>query len=166
MSIALAERDLRFLQDYGFSEKQAEGILSVTKSQVKELVEKSAQKQAEKIKEKMVTKEYLDLQAENIKKTLVIQVGGVVLSGLLLLGWYISHLDSKTRAYVDARFSAQDQRFDEQNRRFNERFDEQNRHFDERFDEQNRRFENIESDLKELKQEFKELKEVVQKAIK
>ena len=60
----------------------------------------------------MVTAEYLDLQAENIKKSLIIQTIGVVFSGMVLLGWFINYLDNKTRDYVNARFDSQDARFD------------------------------------------------------
>ena len=60
----------------------------------------------------MVTVEYLSLQAENIKKSLVIQTIGVVFSGMVLLGWFINYLDNKTRDYVNARFDSQDARFD------------------------------------------------------
>ena len=132
MAQALADRDLRLLQESGFSAKQAEGILSVT------------QAQAENTEKKVVTREYFEIKFKemeikfaNMKAYLVVQGVGIVLASMAVLGWYISHLDSKTRAYVDVRFSAQDQRFNR-----------------------------IESDLKELKQDFKELRELVQKAIK
>ena len=150
MAQALADRDLRLLQEYGFSAKQAEGILSVTQSQ------------AENTEKKVVTREYLDLQAENITKSLVIQVGGVVLSGILLLGWFTNYLDNKThrrfndfKDNVNVRFDEQSKRFDEQNKRF----DEQNKRFEDRFNRFEDRFNRIESDLKELKEE-------VRKAIK
>ena len=148
MAQALADRDLRLLQESGFSAKQAEGILSVTKHRTEELVNQSAQKQTAEIEKKVVTREYFEIKFKemeikfvNMKAYLVVQGVGIVLASMAVLGWYISHLDNKTRAYV------------------NVRFDEQNKRFDDRFNR-------IESDLKELKQDFKELRELVQKAIK
>ena len=41
----------------------------------------------------------------------------------------------------EERFEAIDKRFDEMNKRFEDRFEEMNRRFEERFDEMNRRFE-------------------------
>ena len=153
----LALENIKFLKESGFSEKQAESLLQVTQKQAKELLEGVQQKvdqtkekmvtkayldlRAEKMvtkdyldlrAEKMVTKAYLDLQVENIKKSLIIQVGGVVFSGFLLLGWYVNHLDSRTRAYVDTRFEAQDARLDK-----------------------------IEADISSIEMEMKELKNLI-----
>ena len=157
MAQALAERDLRLLQESGFSAKQAEGILSVTQSQ------------AENTEKKVVTREYLDLQAENITKSLVIQVGGVVLSGILLLGWFTNYLDNKThRRFNDFKDNV-NVRFDEQNKRFddqNKRFDEQNKRFEDRFNRFEDRFNRFEDRFNRIESDLKELKEEVRKAIK
>ena len=123
MEIALA-RNLKSLQEYGFSEKQAEGILYATGIQ------------EEKTEKKMVTKVYLDFQIEKMKNHLIIQAVAIVLASLGLLGWYINRVDNKTRHYIEAQFNAQDKRFDAQ---------------DKQFDAQDKRFDKIESDLKDIK---------------
>ena len=117
-TIALAT-NIRHLKEAGFSEKQAESLLQVTQNQAESLLQVTQNQAKELLKDKvdetdkkMVTKAYLDLQVENIKKSLLLQVGGMVFSGFLILGWHINYLDNKTRAYVDARFEAQDTRLD------------------------------------------------------
>ena len=142
---ALAD-NLKYLQESGFSAQQAESLLQITQKQTKELLE-SVQEQVNQTEAKMVTKGYLDLQVENIKKSLIIQVGGVMLSGLLLLGWYINHLDNKTRAYIEARFAQQEARFAQQEARF----EAQDTRFNDFKDNVNARFDKIESDLKDIK---------------
>ena len=118
------KKDFEYLREYDFSDRQLEGLAHW------------ASQEKAKIEHKVVTKGYLDLQVENIKKSLVIQTIGVVLSGMVLLGWFINYLDNKTRLYVEAQFDAQDKRFDAQ---------------DKRFDAQDKRFDKIESDLKDIK---------------
>ena len=86
-------QELKFLQEYGFSEKQAEGILQVMGAET------------EKTEKKIVTREYLELKLEKMKNYLIVQAVGIVLASLGLLGWYINYLDNKNRAYVEARFS-------------------------------------------------------------
>ena len=120
MATALV-KDIEFLQKYGFSEKQAEGILSVTESRAKQ------------IEEKAVTKEYLELKFEKMKNYFIIQAVGIVLASLGLLGWHINYLDNKNRAYVKARFSE---------------FKDNN---NARFEGIEARFDKIESDLKDIK---------------
>ena len=126
------KKDFEYLREYDFSDRQLEGLAHW------------ASQEKAKIEHKMVTKGYLDLQVENIKKSLVIQTMGVVLSGMVLLGWFINYLDNKTRLYVEAQFNAQD-------RHFNARFDAQDKQFNTRFDAQDKRFDKIESDLKDIK---------------
>ena len=138
----LALENIKFLKESGFSEKQAESLLQVTQKQAKELLE-GVQQKVDQTKEKMVTKAYLDLQVENIKKSLIIQVGGVVFSGFLLLAWYVNHLDSRTRAYVDARFTSQEALFEA------------------RFEAQDARLDKIEADISSIELEIKELKNLI-----
>ena len=142
MSPTAVAENLRQLKHSGFSEQQAEGLLQVTERQTKELLE-AIQKQAKKTEPKVLTKEYLDMQIANInlqiaklKISFLVQGIGMLFSGLVLLGWYINHLDNKSRAYVSAHFASQSTRFDAQ---------------DKRFDAQDKRFDKIESDLKEIK---------------
>ena len=122
MATALARRYSAHLRESGFSEKQVEGFLQVTEQQAQELLE-SIQERAEQTEKKTVTREYLDLQVDNIKKSLVIQTIGVVLSGMVLLGWFVNYLDNKTRFYVEARFDQQKTRFNDFKGNVNMRFD-------------------------------------------
>ena len=114
-------QELKFLQEYGFSEKQAEGILQVMGAET------------EKTEKKIVTREYLELKLEKMKNYLIVQAVGIVLASLGLLGWYINYLDNKNRAYVEVRFSNVEARFSEFK------------------DSVNTRFDKIESDLKDIK---------------
>ena len=113
MAQALAN-DLKYWQDFGFSEQQAKGLLQVTQKQVEALKNSQKQKEqtAEHAEKTPITKMYLDFQVERMKNHLIIQAVGIVFASLGLLGWYINRVDNKTRHYVEARFDTQDKRFD------------------------------------------------------
>ena len=155
MAVALA-KDLEYLRDFGFSDQQVEGLSRLAQKQ-EESLSHTTKKQVDQAEKKIVTREYLDLQADNIKKSLVIQTIGVVFSGMLLLGWYINHLDNKTRAYVSARFEGIEDRFEGMENRFKSienRFEGMENRFksiENRFEGMENRFDRIESDLKDIK---------------
>ena len=128
MATALAHH-ARYMQESGFSDQQVQSLA------------RFIEERAEQTEKKTVTREYLDLQVDNIKKSLVIQTIGVVLSGMVLLGWFVNYLDNKTRLYVEARF-------DQQKTRFNDFKDSVNM----RFDAQDKRFDKIESDIGKIEE--------------
>ena len=146
MTTAMA-KNLKNLEESGFSAEQAEVLLQITRQQTEELLE-NVKEQVDQTEKKVVTKEYLDLQMAKMgvqiakmKTSLFVQTVGIVLAGMVLLGWFIDHLDTKSRAYIDARLSAQDALFTE----FKDNV------FNEFKDNVNIRFDKIESDLKDIK---------------
>ena len=116
--------DFEYLKDFGFSDQQVKGLSRLSQKQKENLLHITQEQE-----KKMVTKDYLELQISKLKVHFLLQGVALLLSGMVLLGWFIDHLDNKTRAYVDAHF----------------------KHIDDRFDAQDKRFDKIESELKDIK---------------
>lgn len=108
--------DFDYLTQHGFSEEQARTLIRLVDSQ-------------------SVTLKDIEL----LKKDLKLWVFGVILTVFTLFSgyfsWLITHLDNKTRIYVDERFNAIDERFNA---------------IDERFNKIDERFNRIETDIKTL----------------
>ncbi len=168
--MALAKKDLELLQGVGFSEEQASAILSVSKSEVAKTEEKMVTKGYLELKFREMNNKFgeidnkfremnnkfremntqfkeiglkfkeMDTKFRDMKSQFIVLGVSIVLASLVLLGWHVSHLDNKTRLYVEARFQAQDQRFDD----FKDSVEA-------RFDAQDKRFDKIDSSLNDIK---------------
>ncbi len=141
MILTATEKDLKqkLMQEGGFSEKQAEGLLAVRRSEFTET------------EVKMFTEQSLDIKFAEMKGYLLMQAIWTVLISLAILGWFVMQLDKRNSLYFGDRFkdmkTTMDIKFDAQDRRF----DVQDRRFNNFKDSVEARFDKIDSDLNDIK---------------